>query len=418
MRNSVIIVDIKDNELYAYDEIDINIRNYSDVEKKALLKEFLYLQFDSITINDTDELTCIYGNEKIIFKNYSKLCKLQEFERINEYIEKEKNKLIREKQKNKLKGRKNNFVTRAVILGLATIISLPCMINITRAESKIKSSNVSYTDIKKDEYSLDELGTNVLQGVCTVGKYTFITAYDSSKDKENSVVYVINENKECIREVKLYNNSHVGGICYDQTHEIFWITDKGGTISGYSFNSIFYSREDIIEPIFKKIDVGSKDLINHQGNPSAAYITCHDNKIYVGNFSTNGNGILKSFDIQEDGNININSENKIKFIDKVQGITFYEKNGESYLLVSSSYGKTLKSDLKIFKFDEECNDYSKKEFKEIKMQPMMEQISFNVNGELVTLYESNAQKYKIEKNMQSNDVIIVDIFEKIEYPHI
>ena len=45
MRNSVIIVDIKDNELYAYDEIDINIRNYSDVEKKALLKEFLYLRW-------------------------------------------------------------------------------------------------------------------------------------------------------------------------------------------------------------------------------------------------------------------------------------------------------------------------------------------------------------------------------------
>ena len=414
MRNSVIIIDVKDNELCAYDQEDINYRQYSLVEKKALLHELLCIHYDSIELNDNNEMICMCDNDCIIFRNFQELRKLSEFSHVYEYLEKEQTRLINLKQKDKLKNKKNKLVTRVAIFGIAAILSLPCMINTSHANIEARNKSANYLDIKEGSYSLENIDTNVLQGVCTVGEYTFITAYDSSKDKNNSTVYVINKNNDCIREVTLYNNSHVGGICYDQKHEIFWITDKGGTISGYSFNSIFYSKEDIIEPVYKKVDVGSKDLINHKGNPSAAYIAYHNNKLYVGNFSTNGTGILKSFDILEDGNINIKSETIAKFLDKVQGITFYEKDGKEYLLVSSSYGKFSNSNLRVFKFDEKCEDYNDSLSIDIEMPSMMEQITFNKDGQLITLFESNAQKYKVEKNMQNNDVIITNIEEIIE----
>lgn len=418
MDKSVIVIDVLDDELFAYDEDDITNRRYSDIEKRALLQELPYFFYDSMSIDhETNEISCVYGTEVIKFRNIEKLREFSEFKVVNAHLEKERNRLVSEKQVEKLKSRKNKKVSRFALFGMAALLSFPSSINYDVATKYVQYSNVSFVDIKDSEYSIDNLDSNVLQGVCVVGNYTFLSAYDSSLDKDNSTIYILNKDNECIREVTLYNNSHVGGICYDQEHRIFWITDKGGTISGYSFNSIFYSQEDIIEPIFKKIDVGSEDLINYKGYSSAGYITYHNGKVFVGNYSIDGTGILKSFDILEDGSIDKKSENRIKFLDKVQGISFYEKNGKDYLLVSSSYGKFFNSELKVFKYYEDCKDYSNLPSIQVTMPPMMEQITFNKNGKLVTLYESNALKYQTMINAKNSDVVVTDIGTVVENNH-
>ena len=299
-------------------------------------------------------------------------------------------------------------VNKLAIFSVVATLSLP--ISLRREELVGKNYNLtSINKMVEDEYSFSELETMVLQGICSVGDNTFITAYDSSDDKGNSVVYILDKNNNCIKEVALYNNSHVGGICYDDKNEMFWITDKGGTISGYTYNSIFDNKGQTCTPRFKKIDVGSGDLINYKGNASAGYITYDDGKLYVGNFSIDGNGVLKTFDVLKDGNIDLDSCRKIKFLDKVQGISFYKKDGEKYLLVSCSFGRFNNSELKVFKYRDNCLDYSKEIYTKCEMPPMLEQIAFNKDGKLITLYEGNAKKYGGLFQKKNSDVIVMDI---------
>ena len=257
----------------------------------------------------------------------------------------------------------------------------------------------------EDKFSIKDLGDFILQGIWEVGDYLFISAYDSSEKKENSIIYIVNKNYEVIKKTSLDNNSHVGGICYDKEHDIFWITDKKGTISGYCYDDIF--NKDVVRPKYKKVDVGSCDLLNYKNSPSVAYICYFDKRLFLGNYSKTNNGILKEFRIKDDGSIDLSSEKKYLFFDNVQGLYLYKKEDEIYLLVSTSFGRYKKSILKVLKY-EDCNSYLDKSFINIDMPPMMEQIIVSKDNKLISLYESNGKKYKTFFN-KNEDVCIVDI---------
>lgn len=258
----------------------------------------------------------------------------------------------------------------------------------------------------EDKFSINDLGDYVLQGIWEVGDYLFISAYDSSDKRNNSIIYILDNNYKVIKKTSLDNNSHVGGICYDKDHDIFWITDKKGTISGYRYEDIFY--KDDVSPKYKKIDVGSWDLINHKNSPSVAYICYYDKRLFLGNYSKSGKGLLKEFKIKDDGSIDLSSEKKSLFFDGVQGLYLYKKDKDIYLLVSTSFGRYKKSILKVLKYQEGIKSYLDVSCKDIDMPSMMEQIIVNKNNKLMTLYESNSKKYKTFFN-RHKDVCIVDI---------
>lgn len=258
------------------------------------------------------------------------------------------------------------------------------------------------------KFYLKDLGDFVLQGICEVGDYFFISAYDSSNKKDNSIIYILNKNYELIRKTTLYNNSHVGGLCYDMEHDLFWITDKKGTVSGYRYEDIF--NNSCVVPKYKSIDVGSKDLLNHKDMPSVAYICYFDKRLFLGNFSNNGNGLLKEFKLKEDGNIDLSTEKKSLFLDNVQGLYLYMKNEDIYLLVSTSFGRYKKSVLKILKY-KDIDNYRDEDIVNIEMPSMMEQIIVSKDNKLMSLYESNSKKYKNIFN-RHGDICIIDM-EKI-----
>ena len=286
-----IVVDVEDGKICAYDDgNDVIWKNYSSIELSSLLEEIPRLLFDSISISDDNLVVCSFGDEEIIFKHIDKLREFQEFALVNSHLDNEQSRLVSKKQVDKLKDRKSKKLTRLAAFTLATVLALPSGLEASGLSAGLFNSNVSYNQIIDEEYSIDNLDTMVLQGVCTVGDNTFITAYDSSWKMKNSVVYVLDKNNECIKKVNLYNNSHVGGICYDDEHEMFWITDKYGTISGYTYDSIYYDESDKVYPKYRKVDVGSKDLINYKGWPSVAYITYHEGKLFLYISNTNCKG--------------------------------------------------------------------------------------------------------------------------------
>lgn len=258
----------------------------------------------------------------------------------------------------------------------------------------------------EDKFSINDLGDYVLQGLWEVGDYLFISAYDSSDKRNNSIIYIIDKNYKVIKKTTLDNNSHVGGICYDKDHGVFWITDKKGTISSYTYDDVF--NKDEVSPKYKKIDVGSCDLLNYKNSPSVAYICYFDKRLFLGNYSKNGKGLLKEFKIKYNGSIDLLSEKKSLFFDGVQGLYLYEKDNDIYMLVSISFGRYKKSILRVLKYQENIKSYLEVSYKDIDMPPMMEQIIVNKNNKLMTLYESNGKKYKTLFN-RNKDVCIVDI---------
>lgn len=261
-----------------------------------------------------------------------------------------------------------------------------------------------FEDIAKRRFNIENLGDYVIQGVTSAKTYVLITAYTDTG--ENSKIFVFDENYNLLKETFIYNNAHVGGITYDKDHDFIWITDKQGKISAYKLDDII--NNSTVEPVYKKVDV-SLNLINIFGNLGAAFVTYYKNRIYVGNYNIESKSIIKSYEVCSDGNINLASERIIKSTNAVQGISFIENNGETYMAISSSFGKDIFSVLRIIKFDEYTEDiHNVNAFRDI-MPHMLEQISFKENGLLLTVYEANAKKYKTKFSRTNYDLVEIDL---------
>ena len=173
----------------------------------------------------------------------------------------------------------------------------------------------------------------IMQGICKVDSYYLVSSYSKTK---NSIISIFNEGFNLIKDVEIYNNSHVGGICYDDIHGIVWVSDKQGTITGFKKEDIFNNKK--VEPIpkFKKIKVGH-GLINYKGYEAVSYLTYADKKIYLGNFTITRRGELRSYSINRDGSINLRSEKVIskKFDNLVQGIQVID----DYILTTNDKSK-------------------------------------------------------------------------------
>ena len=264
-----------------------------------------------------------------------------------------------------------------------------------------------YDEYVSDSYMIEGKEEYVPQGIVNIGKYTLVTMYDASESHDKSIVVVLKD-KDIIKKTYIYNNAHVGGIAYDEKNKNVWITDKRGTISCYTLKSIL--EDEIAEPIYKKIDV-SNHLRNIYGNNAVAYITIHNNKIYLGNYNLMKESIMKSFDILDNGFIDLDSELIYEVSNHIQGVCFMEIKDKTYMLVSSSYGSLVNSTLKIYEFNEGTENYRKEEHYDLITPSMMEQITLH-NDKLLTLYESNAKKYKSARNTH-DDIIEINIMDVI-----
>lgn len=251
--------------------------------------------------------------------------------------------------------------------------------------------------------------TYVIQGICEVDDYLFVTAYNDSISKSSKVI-IYDLDMNYVKEVLLNNNSHVGGITYDPINQIVWITDIQGTISGYNKDEFMVN--DVINPKFYRLDV-SKGLVNVYGNTSVAYIAYHDGYLFLGDYTAEAFSTMKKFKILDNGSINPDEYEKSYFYGLVQGLSFYDYNGSTYMFVSSSIGNKFKSNMKLVKYDPNIKDYRNEKCLNFEMPNMLEQIYMNKDNKLYSTYESNAEKY-FSGTKHSGDIIIEDLDEKID----
>lgn len=277
--------------------------------------------------------------------------------------------------------------------------------------------NVEVSNIVSDcktlvkEWPIPLIDDMVPQGVTFVDEFILTTSY-AYNGENNSCVYVLDNKGHLINVCDIGNKAHVGAIAFDEINSLIWITGENGTINVYLKNEILFS--EYASPICSDLDVG-EGLTNFQ-NPfcnTVSFLTVYDTKLFVGNFSVSGNGYIKKYDIDINfitGKLTLTYNGYIKIPDKVQGVTFYEDDGETYILFSKSYGKGINSLLQVFAYDDTIVDYRDESLNSVslKMPAMMEQITVK-DGKIYSIYESAALPYITDKYEVVDDICSVEI---------
>ena len=192
---------------------------------------------------------------------------------------------------------------------------------------------VDFTSYKN--FVIPGLNTNMIpQGMCDIGNYALISAYDKSKEL-NSVIYVINKSTGKLTKT-LYiknNKTHVGGLAYDGTN--IWIANSTkGTVGKISANTIISSStkdRSVISPTNYSVKDASGKAI------TASFATYNNKILWVGTFNETSNSYAYGYSI---GSSSLTLKHTIEIPNKIQGMTF-DKN--SNLILSQSYGRNTSS---------------------------------------------------------------------------
>lgn len=273
----------------------------------------------------------------------------------------------------------------------------------------LKNSTHTYVMQDDDNYEclemLPELNTMVPQGIALGGEYTYVSMYDSLKLKK-SIICVLDNECKLVNKVNLDCYSHVGGISYDEVNNLLWVSGTNGSVRVYDVCD-FLDKTDV-EAKYVNEDIGS-DLINYRGQQAISYLTVEDNKLYVGNFRLYTNGVMKIYDIDCEDGIKLEYFNEINVPSKVQGVTFYNTDETKYILFARSYGTCNDSVIQVYKYSDDM-DCSKDKYFTLMVDPMLEQVQIDGDGNLYSVYESNAAIY-CDGN-KDNDFKVMD-FKKL-----
>lgn len=274
-----------------------------------------------------------------------------------------------------------------------------------------------YSCLVNDEMEIPLENYMVPQGITLLDDYILTTSYDYS-NKDNSAVYVLNSQGDLLHTCSLYNHAHVGGIAYDKEHDLVWICGTDGCIDAYQTSSILNKKT--ATPIYANLNVGN-GLPNYK-NPlanSVSYLSIYQNELYVGSFSLTCPGNVKRYGIsvdEETKTLTLSFNGSFSVPTKVQGLTFYEKGEDTYIMLSRSYGKYFPSILQIFSYDRDISSYDENlPSISYELPSMLEQVTVD-DQQLYTIFESGAKPYENSLDPMTNICILnnEDLVKKLK----
>ncbi len=254
----------------------------------------------------------------------------------------------------------------------------------------------------------------VPQGLTIVEeKYVLISMYDYLKDRNSFIdVYDLEGNliNTCVLDIK----AHVGGISYDMINEKLWVCGNEGCIRFYDIEDVLNNSEALTS--CEDFNVGNR--LNNYKYPwlnSASYLTIYDNKLFVGSFALDDDGLVKVYSIEKENNdIKLDYSTEFKIPDKVQGINFYNKDGKTYVIFSRSYGANNPSVLQIYSYDKDIDDYNNiSNYSVLDLPPMLEQTA-TYQDSIVSLYERNAKAYNFFQSKRLDSLQFIEINQLIK----
>jgi len=256
------------------------------------------------------------------------------------------------------------------------------------------------------------------QGLAVNQDYLFISAYCYTK-KHNSVIYVLDKKSGSFtKEIVLDGIPHVGGLAFDNNHELLWVTsEKGDTaqVITLSLKDIeAYDFTDSAEPI------AFTDSINLPDIKRASTITVHGDDLYVAHFDDEETSVMHRYLISTTENDNgekvhaldtgksteeASPDDVDKIGKEIQGLAFHQEK----LMLSRSSGRKHDSTLLSFnRLEEDENFTDRNASTEIIMPSYMEQVV--VDGKhLYILFESGAYPYRDHGNPSIDRVLRMNI---------
>lgn len=238
----------------------------------------------------------------------------------------------------------------------------------------------------------------VVQGLTQAGNRLLVSAYSRSGER-NSILYMTSLSGELQKIVDLGFQAHTGGIAYDETHDLLWVTGAEGRVYAVSWSAILsgaYQGEIQIS-----FDAG---LVNHNGTKVASFLTLSEGELFVGSYVNGAEGVLKRYDLSDVQNPKLISTAAIP--ERIQGITFKRDAGagERYMFLSQSY-QTEDSHLLKFLYDDQTSVYS--EPAEAYLLPEgAEQIQATARG-MYILFESAARPYRATARIPNDQIYLV-----------
>lgn len=246
------------------------------------------------------------------------------------------------------------------------------------------------------------------QGMDVTEDSIYVSAYCHTK-RHNSVLYEIDKKTgRLVKEIVMPNQTHAGGIAYDNLNQVLWVADR---FQGKAAVSL-YTMEALDNYQYDKSKKPLPFLETHilEGLARNSFMAFRGGSLYAGYFALSGDSIINRYSVnfrlnelhKEEyeemneerellGNVAIDQE-WADILSQVQGLEVFG----NYLFLSQSYGYA-DSKLRIYERNViETEKYSLKKKEEIRsfsLPNRMEQICIQ-GGKLYMLFESGAYAYR------------------------
>ena len=278
----------------------------------------------------------------------------------------------------------------------------------------VESNNLDYSKIMDDGY--------IQQGYTIVGgtyPSILISAYKSGN---NSRIYIFErESGNYEGYITLPNKNHVGGITYDPINDVLFITGSNGSIKTYDY-SVLMKTLDNANDITDDVHIDLTNKVNSNlafiendfdVKQQASTLTFYNNALYSIDFGYNGVMVKSEYNVVD--NMIVSTKNTYYSLDKarcVQGMAFYEKDNDTYLVLSSSLG-VIDSKLTIYKMNNENFSYLSE--LTIDSNRKMEGISVDKLGNISSIFEGDTESKLIATTDEIIDNKKIDYINNILY---
>ena len=237
------------------------------------------------------------------------------------------------------------------------------------------------------------------QGLAVTDEYVLVSAYCHT-EKHNSVIYVINkETHRFIKEVVLPGLPHVGGLAYDQEHDMLWYSSNTNGIAQAISIKMDVLRDYNYADNHMPVQVNQTCSL--YGIVRDSFMTFYKGCLYVGCFNKYTESTIARYAVDSKGDLvnTFNEELGMMFemavpldystiSEQAQGMAFYNDK----LLLSHSFG-ILPSRIVFYEQSDKRLYVNENSARSYRMPEMIEQIVVE-GDELYVLFESGAYAYR------------------------